>query len=74
MKNPVPPAPALRRLALAAVALVLVAGLAACGGAKPAAEVWYCPMHPTYVADHPGTCPICNMDLVKKESAKGPKA
>lgn len=26
-----------------------------------------CPMHPTVVSDEPGTCPICNMDLVKKE-------
>ena len=26
-------------------------------------------MHPTYVSDHAGTCPICNMDLVKVEKA-----
>lgn len=24
-----------------------------------------CPMHPQIVEDHPGTCPICGMDLVK---------
>ncbi len=30
-------------------------------------EIYYCPMHPTYTSDRPGTCPICNMDLVKKE-------
>ncbi len=30
-------------------------------------EVWYCPMHPTYTSDRPGTCPICFMNLVKKE-------
>ncbi|MBK0382525.1 efflux RND transporter periplasmic adaptor subunit [Pedobacter sp. SD-b] len=24
-----------------------------------------CPMHPQIVEDHPGSCPICNMDLVK---------
>ncbi|TGJ99137.1 HlyD family efflux transporter periplasmic adaptor subunit [Leptospira semungkisensis] len=36
----------------------------ACGKAK---EVYYCPMHPTYTSDKPGTCPICNMDLVKKD-------
>lgn len=29
-------------------------------------EIYYCPMHPTYISDRPGTCPICNMDLVKK--------
>lgn len=36
---------------------------------KPARarDVYYCPMHPTYTSDRPGTCPICNMNLVKKE-------
>src|SRR3972149_10472259 len=32
-------------------------------------DVYYCPMHPTYVSDRPGDCPICNMKLVKKEPA-----
>jgi RND family efflux transporter MFP subunit len=65
---------ALRRAALGVLALVLVCGLAACGGAARTGEVWYCPMHPTYVSDHPGTCPICNMDLVKKEPPATPAA
>ncbi len=30
-------------------------------------DVYYCPMHPTYISDKPGDCPICNMKLVKKE-------
>lgn len=30
-------------------------------------DTYYCPMHPTYTSDRPGTCPICNMNLVKKE-------
>lgn len=25
---------------------------------------YHCPMHPAVVSDRPGTCPICNMDLV----------
>lgn len=29
-------------------------------------EVWYCPMHPSILYDHPGRCPICGMDLVKR--------
>lgn len=39
---------------------------------KPASKkaVYYCPMHPSYVSDKPGDCPICNMKLVKKEEAK----
>jgi membrane fusion protein, copper/silver efflux system len=33
-------------------------------------EVWYCPMHPDYTSNKFGQCPICNMDLKKKESVK----
>jgi membrane fusion protein, copper/silver efflux system len=29
-------------------------------------ELYVCPMHPQIHSDHPGTCPICNMDLVLK--------
>jgi multidrug efflux pump subunit AcrA (membrane-fusion protein) len=32
-------------------------------------EIWYCPMHPWILYDHPGRCPICGMDLVKKGDA-----
>jgi len=28
-----------------------------------------CPMHPEIEQDHPGNCPICGMDLEKKETA-----
>ncbi len=31
-------------------------------------EIYYCPMHPSYTSDRPGTCPICNMNLVKRET------
>lgn len=55
---------------LALTALGMVAG---CGksdfshashnaGAK--AANYHCPMHPTYVSDRPGDCPICGMKLV----------
>lgn len=27
-------------------------------------KVWVCPMHPEIMQDHPGTCPICGMELV----------
>lgn len=62
---------ALAALALVALALAALAGLAGCRGENHAeGEVWYCPMHPDYVADHPGACPICHMDLVKRDGEK----
>lgn len=30
-------------------------------------EQWTCSMHPEIIRDKPGTCPICGMELVKKE-------
>jgi len=36
-----------------------------------AKEQWQCPMHPTIVQDHPGTCPICGMNLVKIDGGAG---
>ncbi len=36
--------------------------------AEPAADIYTCPMHPEIIKDKPGTCPICGMDLVKKET------
>jgi Cu(I)/Ag(I) efflux system membrane fusion protein/cobalt-zinc-cadmium efflux system membrane fusion protein len=29
--------------------------------------LWTCPMHPEVIQDEPGSCPICNMDLVPLE-------
>ena len=54
--------------ALAVPAVLLVTG---CGGGKPpasaGAKTYICPMHPEVVKDGKGSCPICGMDLVKKE-------
>ena len=33
---------------------------------KKGQDVYTCPMHPNYTSDHPGSCPYCGMDLVKK--------
>jgi RND family efflux transporter MFP subunit len=33
------------------------------------AQKYYCPMHPSFVSDKPGDCPICDMRLVPVESA-----
>jgi len=33
------------------------------------ADTFTCPMHPAIIRTEPGSCPICNMALVKKENA-----
>ncbi|MES2330735.1 MAG: efflux RND transporter periplasmic adaptor subunit [Bacteroidota bacterium] len=30
-------------------------------------QLWTCSMHPEIIRDKPGTCPICGMDLMRKE-------
>lgn len=42
-------------------------------GINPAGQekVWVCPMHPEIMQDHPGTCPICGMDLVESKHHAG---
>ena len=63
-----------RKVALGVMAaLVLVAGVGVAVYSRQAARqqstgTYYCPMHPTYTSDRPGTCPICNMSLVPKEA------
>lgn len=38
-------------------------------------QLWTCGMHPQIVQDHPGTCPICGMNLVPmRGDAPAPKA
>lgn len=45
---------------------------------KPAslssAHSYVCPMHSHIVQDHPGSCPICGMDLVAMKDAGGPSS
>lgn len=40
--------------------------------AKQAKTLYHCPMHPNYISDKPGECPICGMTLVpiEKEEEK----
>jgi len=72
----------MKRTAVASVAVglaVLVgAGLLVVsrrGGERAAGQAattrYHCPMHPTYVSDKPGNCPICGMKLVPMAAAPG---
>ncbi len=36
--------------------------------AETTGQKWTCPMHPHYIANEAGTCPICGMDLVKLDT------
>jgi Cu(I)/Ag(I) efflux system membrane fusion protein len=85
--HPTPPARRARRWPLSLVGLLgvalgaggalLLAPRQAADGHGPAAaaevaDQYQCPMHPTIVQDHPGTCPICGMKLVKVDGAGAP--
>jgi len=52
--------------------LFMLALMFACDGKNNHEDAvkYHCPMHPTYVADTPGSCPICGMDLVPVEKSK----
>lgn len=65
------------------IALVLAAGMGASGYYVVAAahgpaetqvsalsSTWYCPMHPDYVSEKPGNCPICGMALVRTSAGQ----
>lgn len=60
-----------RYTTVAAIIISIIFVFADC--AKKVPEVWYCPMHKHYQTDKPGSCPICGMDLVKKEEPKAEK-
>ena len=53
---------------LAALLLITLA----CSKAGGSAAQYHCPMHPTYISDRPGDCPICGMKLVPIETKTEP--
>jgi membrane fusion protein, copper/silver efflux system len=55
------------RVGTLALLVAVTVGLAACGGPPEQTVKYHCPMHPTYVSDRPGDCPICGMRLVPIE-------
>ncbi|TGL20853.1 hypothetical protein EHQ46_10185 [Leptospira yanagawae] len=58
----------MRTKTLLLISLLLAIFLVSCGETTHNhKEVYTCPMHPQIETDHPGECPICGMQLVKKE-------
>jgi Cu(I)/Ag(I) efflux system membrane fusion protein len=51
-----------------------LAKLSSAGANSEHGQLYYCPMHPSVVQDHPGECPICSMTLVPKPEGPAPKA
>jgi Cu(I)/Ag(I) efflux system membrane fusion protein len=60
---------ALMALAAAASLVSFYGGFSAGGPSAGSDALYYCPMHPQIVQDHPGDCPICSMTLVPKPEA-----
>lgn len=61
--------------AAAAGSLLFAGSCSRCGAVKQEAAVRYtCPMHPSYISDRPGQCPICGMDLVPLKEESKPEA
>lgn len=58
--------------ALSLVDALIPKAHAASSNDEAAPVKWTCPMHPHYIADEFGTCPICGMDLVKLETGNDP--
>ena len=55
----------MRSIAIATFVILILAGSRVAGEQDSSREqLYYCPMHPNYVAAKPGTCPICGMRLV----------
>jgi Cu(I)/Ag(I) efflux system membrane fusion protein len=84
---PAGPPRGVRTMAIVRWVLVLVTALVALGtilhfagvrvgGSQSGSsrQLYYCPMHPSVVQDHPGECPICSMTLAPKPAAPAPAA
>jgi len=56
-------------LSIFALIMILSAfGLTPSAGSAKQPTQYHCPMHPTYISNQPGDCPICGMTLVPMDS------
>jgi membrane fusion protein, copper/silver efflux system len=54
------------------LAILILLVLASCnqsGDQVSHEHIYTCPMHPAVIADTPGACPVCGMDLVRRSAA-----
>jgi len=58
-------------IAIFGVMLFILVLVMECAKNEPANIIYHCPMHPTYISDKPGNCPICGMKLVPIEKQDG---
>jgi RND family efflux transporter MFP subunit len=63
-----------KKILLALLPLLLLLPVACRDDEAQAGAQYYCPMHPDYVSDRSGDCPICGMRLVPREKAEPKKA
>jgi len=54
---------------LAILALIIGVVFISCAKHSGEKQLWTCPMHPSYITDKAGDCPICGMKLVKVEKS-----
>lgn len=52
---------------LMVMSIALLVGCNKKESAKDEHAYYTCPMHPEVKKDEPGQCPVCGMDLVKKD-------
>lgn len=60
----------LARIAVIILSLLALVIAAACSKSGAGATRYHCPMHPTYISDKPGDCPICGMRLTPIDEGK----
>lgn len=59
------------RFVVPVMMVLLVGVLPSCNRQAGQEQMVHCPMHPTYISDRPGDCPICGMRLVPIEREGG---
>jgi multidrug efflux pump subunit AcrA (membrane-fusion protein) len=60
------------RTTILLLVFLLLGAFPACDKKADEGSMFHCPMHPTYISDHPGDCPICGMRLVPVETETAP--